>query len=192
MELVMFLIFSTLEVFAAFVFMLSIFRENPMDYIWQALVIALLMGFQSHFLRGIDLGYVATVINLLCYVLLLATVVRIPILWAGIISCTGFFIYATVQALLLGMIGGQLLQLVTSILFLILSYVLFKFGIGFAANYDRLRLRGEKLLIVIVIVAAFIMTAVTMYQQAVWINILFFAAASALFLYYAFRKEMEE
>lgn len=192
MELVMFLIFSTLEVFAAFVFMMAIFRENPMDYIWQALVIALLMGFQSHFLRGIDLGYVATVINLLCYVLLLATVVRIPILWAGIISCTGFFVYATVQGILLGIIGGQLLQLVTSIFFLLLSYVLYKFGIGFAANYDQLRLRREKLLIMIVIGASFVLTAVTMYQSDIWINIIFFGAASTLFLYYAVRKEMEE
>lgn len=192
MELVTFLLFSSLEVLAVFVFMMVIFRENPMDYVWQALVVSVLMGLQSHFLRGIEMGYLATVINLMCYVLFLAAIVRLPLIWSAIISCTGFFIYGIVQALLLGVVGGELLQLVTSILFLVLSYGLYKFGYGFTADYDLLRFRWEKIMVVTVIVVSFVLLATTMYVQESWVNILFFGAASALFLYYAVRKERED
>lgn len=192
MELVTFLLFSSLEVLAVFVFMMVIFRENPMDYVWQALVVSVLMGLQSHFLRGIEMGYLATVINLMCYVLFLAAIVRLPLIWSAIISCTGFFIYGIVQALLLSVVGGELLQLVTSILFLVISYGLYKFGFGFTADYDLLRFRWEKIMVVTVIILAFVLLATTMYVQESWVNILFFGAASALFLYYAVRKEREE
>jgi len=43
-----------------------------------------------------------------------------------------------------------------------------------------------------VIIVAFVLLATTMYVQESWANILFFGAASALFLYYAVRKEREE
>lgn len=192
MELVTFMLFSTLEVLAVFVFMMALFRENPMDFIWQTVVVSILMGLQSHFFRGLELGFLATVINLLCYVLFLATIVRLPLIWSAIISCTGFFIYGIVQALLLSVVGGELLQLVTSILFLILSYGLYRYGLGFTANYDLLRFRWEKIIVVSVILAAFVLMAITMYIQESWVNILFFGAASALFLYYAVRKERED
>ncbi|WP_339273590.1 hypothetical protein MKY59_20920 [Paenibacillus sp. FSL W8-0426] len=192
MELVTFLLFSTLEVLAVFVFMMAIFRENPMDFIWQTVVVSILMGLQSHFLRGLELGYLATVINLLCYVLFLATIVRLPLIWSAIISCTGFFLYGIVQAILFNVVGGELLQLVTSILFLVLSYGLYRFGFGFTADYDLLRFRWEKIMVVSVILVAFVLLAITMYIQESWANILFFGASSVLFLYYAVRKERED
>lgn len=192
MELVTFLLFSMIEMFGAFVFMMVLFRENPMEYTWQAAVIAVLMGLQSYFLRGIDLGFIAVVINILFYVLLLAAVVRLPLIWSAIIACAGFFPYAFAQAALFELFQGELLQLITSISFMIVAYILYRFGIGFEANYSLLRFRWEKIMVVLVVVGAFALTAITMYQKAVWINILFFGAASSLFLYYAIRKEREE
>ncbi|OPG98406.1 hypothetical protein B2I21_08635 [Chryseobacterium mucoviscidosis] len=192
MELVTFLLFSMIEMFGAFVFMMVLFRENPMEYTWQAAVIAVLMGLQSYFLRGIDLGFIAVVINILFYVLLLAAVVRLPLIWSAIIACAGFFPYAFAQAALFELFQGELLQLITSISFMIVAYILYRFGIGFEANYNLLRFRWEKIMVVLVVVGAFALTAITMYQKAVWINILFFGAASSLFLYYAIRKEREE
>ncbi|UPK45911.1 hypothetical protein [Paenibacillus pabuli] len=191
MELVTFMLFSTIEVIAVFVFMMVLYRENPMEYIWQVLSVSVLMGIQSHFLRGIDLGYLAVVINLMFYILIVATIVRLPILWSVIISGTGFFLYGVAQALLLEKIGGELLQLVTSILFLLISYLLYKFGLGIEAKYKILKLPHEKAIVVAVIIIAFVLTAITMYIQESWANILFFGGASALFLYYANRKDRE-
>ncbi|WP_413373261.1 hypothetical protein [Paenibacillus taichungensis] len=192
MELVTFLLFSMIEMFGAFVFMMVLFRENPLEYTWQAAVVAILMGLQSYFLREIDLGFIAVVINILFYVLLLATVVRLPLIWSAIIACAGFFPYAFAQAALFEFFQGELLQLITSISFMLLAYILYRFGIGFEANYSILRFRWEKIMVVLVVIGAFSLTAITMYQKAVWINILFFGAASGLFLYYAIRKERKE
>lgn len=111
MELVTFMLYSTLEVIAVFVFMMVFYRENPMDYLWQALSVSVLMGIQSHFLRGLDLGFLAVVINLMFYVFIIATIVRLPILWSVIISGTGFFLYGVTQALLLEVIGGSFCSL---------------------------------------------------------------------------------
>ncbi|KAA8750077.1 hypothetical protein [Paenibacillus sp. UASWS1643] len=191
MELVTFMLFSTIEVLTVFIFMMVLYRENPMEFIWQALSVSVLMGMQSHFLRGLDLGFLAVVINLMFYVLILATIVRLPILWSIIISGSGFFPYGVAQALLFEKIGGELLQLVTSILFLIASYLLYKFGLGIEAPYQKLKLPREKAIVVTVIITAFVLTAITMYVQESWANILFFGGASALFLYYAFRKDRE-
>ncbi|CAI6023922.1 hypothetical protein PAECIP112173_00362 [Paenibacillus sp. JJ-100] len=192
MELVTFLLFSTLEVLAVFVFMMVFFRENPMDYIWQAVSISVLMGLQSYFLRELELGYVATVINLMFYVLILAAIVRLPLIWAAIISGVGFFSYGIVQALMLAIVGGELLQLISSILFLVISYALYKFGLGFEAPYDLFRLPGEKNVVVSVILVSFVLMTIAMYVQLSWVNIMFFGAASALFIYYAVRKERED
>lgn len=188
-----FLLFSTLEVLAVFVFMLSLFRINALPYIGQSLIIVMLMGLQSLFLREeLNLGYVATVINLMCYVLLLTTVIKIPLIWSAIISCSGFFLYGVIQGILYNVIGGQLLQLITSVLFLVLSFILFIFGFGFTKDFDKFRIKGEKILIVVVIIVSFVLTALTMVQHELWINILFFAVASSFFLYFAIRKERED
>jgi len=191
-DMVMFMLFSTLEVYAAFVLMMAIFRMNALEYIWQSFIIALLMGIQSYFLREVDLGYIATLINLLCYVLLLTTVVKVSLIWSAIVACIGFFLYGTIQAVLFTTIRGELLQIVTSVLIMALSYVLYRFGIGFALDFDKLRFKGERIIVITVIILSFILMTISLYQHQVWINILFFAVASGLFLYYAIQKERED
>lgn len=189
MELVTFLLFSTLEVLAAFVFMMVIFRENPLDYIWHLLIISVFMGLQSYFLREIDLGFLAVVINLLFYVILLAAIVRIPLVGAALISAIGFFTYGVVQGVLFNFIGGQLLQIVSSILFFVVSYVMYKFGFGFSEKYKLLRFRWEKLMVAGIIIGTFILIAMIMYQREIWVNIAFFGTGLGLCLIYALRRE---
>ncbi|MEK5058660.1 hypothetical protein [Paenibacillus sp. FSL H7-0326] len=190
---IQFLLFSTLEMFAAFVFMMALFRMNPFDYVWQASIVAILMGLQSFFLRGeIGLASLAPVVNIMLYILLLKTVVKMPILWAAIISCTGYFIYAFIQSLFVSYIDGQQLQLVTSILIMIVSFVLYKFGIGFARDFNKLILKGEHIIVVAIIIVTFILLGLTMYLHQIWMNILFFGITTGIFLYYAIKKERED
>lgn len=191
-NMVMFMLFSTLEVYAAFVLMMAIFRMNALEYIWQSLIIAILMGVQSYFLRGIDLGYIATLVNLMCYILLLTTIVKVPLLWSAVISGLGFFVYGTIQAILLTKINGELLQLITGVLVIGLSYALYRLGIGFSFNFEKVRFKGERILVVALIIVSFVSMTISLCQHEVWIDILFFAVAAGLFLYYAIRKERED
>ncbi|TKH43418.1 hypothetical protein C1I60_14060 [Paenibacillus terrae] len=202
----MFITFSVVESFAAFVLTLTIFRLKALDFQWQALVVSLLMSCQSFVLREeLDLAFLAPVINILLMVLLITTVVKVPLIWSGILSVTGFFVYTLVQTILLvlmysdvpmselqgGTAMGSLLQAITSAVVLIASGLLYKFGIGFIAPFDKLRFKWEQNLVVVVIIGALVTVTVIAYLNDVWLNIAYFAMAAGLFLYYALKKERE-
>lgn len=69
----------------------------------------LLMDLQSFYLRE-DLQTPAFVplINILLFTLLLATVMKIPLVWSGIISVTGYFLYVLLQVLIVQLSFGVL------------------------------------------------------------------------------------
>ncbi|KJD42546.1 hypothetical protein [Paenibacillus terrae] len=202
----MFITFSVVESFTAFVLTLTIFRLKALDFQWQALVVSLLMSLQSFVLREeLDLAFLAPVINILLMVLLITTVVKVPLIWSCILSVTGFFVYTLVQTILLvlmysdtpmselqgGTAMGSLLQAITSAVVLIASGLLYKFGIGFIAPFDKLRFKWEQNLVIVVIIGALVTVTVIAYLNDVWLNIAYFAMAAGLFLYYALKKERE-
>ncbi|MFS8214842.1 hypothetical protein [Paenibacillus sp. S29] len=202
----MFITFSVVESFAAFVLTLTIFRLKALDFQWQALVVTLLMSCQSFVLREeLDVAFLAPIINILLMVLLITTVVKVPLIWSCILSVTGFFVYTLFQTIILllmysgipmselqgGSAKGSLLQAVTSAVVLIVSGLLYKLGIGFIAPFDKLRFKWEQNIVIIVIIGALATLAVIAYVNDVWLNIAYFALAAGMFLYYALRKERE-
>ncbi|WP_244310630.1 hypothetical protein [Paenibacillus ottowii] len=90
-----------------------------------------------------------------------------------------------------GSAKGSLLQAVTSAVVLIVSGLLYKFGIGFIAPFDKLRIKWEQNIVIIVIIGALATLTVIAYVNDVWLNIAYFALAAGMFLYYALRKERE-
>lgn len=204
-EPIRFLLFSTMESFAAFSLMLSIFRLKATDYAWQAIVVMLIMSAQSYVLREeLALAVIVPIISILLYVFLITTVVKVPILWSSIITIIGFSIYGVIQSIILkvvfqnvpteqlqGSAQGALLQAVTSAAVLLLSWVLYKFGIGFMADFEKLRFKWEHFIVGGLIVFSLIAVTIMLYYNDVWLNIVFFALASGMFLYYAFKKEDE-
>lgn len=205
-EPIRFLLFSTVETMAALTLMLSIFRLKAVKYVLPALFIGLVMNLQSYILREeMSLSYLAPAISTLLYILLITTVVRVPILWAAIISITGTFLYTLVQAIMIGLFfggvdtadlqnsaEGSLLQAITSASVFAISFVLLKFKIGFIADFERLRLKWEHVLVIFFIVGSLMASTFMFYYNDLFLMILYVSMAAGLFLYYALKKEREE
>ncbi len=201
-ESIRFVLFSSIESLAAFVLMTKLFRLRPMEYIWPALAVFLLMGLQSYFLRTeLELSYIVPAASLLSFVLILTFVARVPIIWSAIIGAMGMFAYVAIQGIvILGGFGeydssmqysrtGELIQLISSGLTFLIAYVLHQFKLGFIADFDSLRFRFEHIIVVVLVVSALIASAVVMYNNQLTHIIVFMAAASAILFYYALRKE---
>ncbi|MMZ43870.1 hypothetical protein D1872_54400 [compost metagenome] len=205
-EPIRFLLFSTAEAMAAFFLMTAIFRLKGIDYAWQALFVSLIMNLQSYMIREeTSVSYLAPIVNILLFTFLLATVVKVPILWSFIISIAGVFLYGAVQAVLLvtafkgldsthlqNSSQGTLLQALTSALVFLLSWFLYRFRIGFTFDFEKLRMKWEHTIVAILIVMSLAAAAFVMYAADLVLITIYFALAAGMFLYYALKKEREE
>ncbi|MFB5761072.1 hypothetical protein [Paenibacillus medicaginis] len=204
LEAVRFLFFSTIETISAFVLMLSIFRLKASYFIWPALFVSLMMNLQSFYLReATSLSFLAFTINTLLFILLLATVVRIPIIWASIISITGTFLYTVIQGIIILLLfgtmtpdmqtssTGSLIQAITSAWVLTICWLLHKFKIGFTADFENLRFKWEHGLVITLIIAVLAICAYLFYINDFPLTIIFLAITSTVFLYYAVKKERD-
>jgi len=199
-----FMFFSTIEGVAIFCLMNSIYRLKATEFMWHALFIILFMNLQSYMLREeLNLAFLVPVINMLLFVLLFTTVLRLPVVWSAIITITGYFAFIVIQSLTLKILflgvslsdvqadvtKGYMLQSVSGLFGILLAWILFKFGVGFGADFERLRFRFEHIAVITLIIVILLVTSFFFFINDVWLNISFFAAASFFFLYYALRKE---
>ncbi|AHM65561.1 MULTISPECIES: hypothetical protein [Paenibacillus] len=202
-----FLLFSTLEGVAVFALILSIFKVRMTPYLWQAIFVNLIMNLQSYLLREeFSLSYLVPVINMLLFIFLLATVVKIPIVWSGIMTVTGYFAYAVIQSVLLkamfgnlpvaelqnGSLKGYLLQVVSAATGLLISFILYRKEIGFSPNFKKLKFKEEYGIVITLIILSLISTSIVLYYSEVWLSMIFFALVSGFFIYYAVGKEYRD
>ncbi|MEC0182233.1 hypothetical protein P4H61_12155 [Paenibacillus peoriae] len=202
-----FLLFSTLEGVAVFALILSIFQVRLIPYLWPAIFVNLIMNIQSYLLReGWSLSYLVPVINMLLFIFLLATVVKIPIVWSGIMTVTGYFAYAVIQSVFLkmlfgslliselqdGSLKGYLLQSISAIAGLLISFMLYRKRIGFSSNFKKLKFKEEYGIVITLIILSLISTSIVLYYNEVWLNMMFFALVSGFFIYYTIGKEYRD
>ncbi|MDQ0494220.1 MULTISPECIES: hypothetical protein [Paenibacillus] len=202
-----FLLFSTLEGVAVFALILSVFKIKMIPYLWQAIFVNLIMNLQSYLLREEwSLSYLVPVINMLLFIFLLATIVKIPIVWSGIMTVTGYFAYAVIQSLLLkmlfgnlpvselhdGSLKGYLLQSISAATGLLISFMMYRKGIGFSPNFKKLKFKEEYGIVITLIILSLISTSIVLYYNEIWLNMMFFALVSGFFIYYALGKEYRD
>lgn len=201
-EPVGFMFFSTIEGVGIFTMMMSFFRLKATDYLWQALFIVLMMNLQSYVMRNdFSLAYLVPIINIFLLVLLLVTVVKISLIWATIITISGYLAFAFIQMLLVITVFGSIenatstlfngysVQTMSGMLSIALAWFLYKFGIGFMFDFERLRLRWEGTLVVLLIVLALFLFSFIVYKNEVKLYFVFLPVALFFLLYYAIRKE---
>ncbi|CAH1054044.1 hypothetical protein [Paenibacillus pseudetheri] len=199
-----FMFFSTIEVFAWCALSMSIFRFKVTDYLWQALVVILIMNLQSFVLRNeLSLAYLAPLINILFFTLLYSTIVKISLIGSFSITIVGLAGFGIVQAVLAlvffgsidaaqsNLVYGYILQATTAIIVIPLSWFLYRFGYGFSFDFDKFRLKFEQVAVVTTILFFLIAITAVLYVNETWIAIFFFIASLLFFLRYAMRKERE-
>ncbi|MNI21833.1 hypothetical protein D3C73_753720 [compost metagenome] len=70
-----------------------------------------------------------------------------------------------------------------------LAAMLYRFGIGFTFDFERLRLRWEGLSAILLIVVFLLLYSFFMYKNELCWYIVFFPVTLILFLYFSVRKE---
>jgi hypothetical protein len=206
-EPVGFIFFSTIEGVAVFSLMLSIYRLKATEFMWQALFVILLMNLQSYVLREeLSLAYLVPVINMVLFILLLTTVMRITLIWSSIITISGYFAFVVIQSLTFKLLFGDLtiaevqgdvvkgymLQAASGLFGIFLAWILYKFGVGFMADFEKLRLKFEHVLAIGLIAVTLVFTAVLFIYNDIWLNVSYFTVAVLFCLYYALRKERQD
>lgn len=199
-----FVFFSTIETLSLYALMMSLFRMKMLDYIWPALFIILLMNLQSYVLRNeLSLSYLVPLIGILILTFMFTTVVKIPVVWSLIVTISGYVLFGIIQSLIVAIVfgsisnaqstltNGYILQSVTGTIILFFSWAMYQFGIGFSFDFEKLRIKWERAVVVTLILVFLLSISAILYYKEVWMNILFFTVTLLFLLYYAIRKEKE-
>jgi len=200
----LFLFFSTIEGVSVYALTLYIFRFDLRTYLIPVLVIVLLMNLQSYAIReDTELSYLVPIINLVFSMLFMATIVRVPFIWSLITGVTGYFAFGLLQTVIVYLsfgflsieqvqtvaLKGYYLQALTGIIGVYLGWMLYKFGLGFSFEFEKLRLKRENVLIILFISVLLILFGVLIYNGNAFVNLIYFLVSMIVFLWYAVKKE---
>ncbi|SEM66011.1 hypothetical protein [Paenibacillus sp. OV219] len=203
-EFLLFMVFSTIEGVSAFALTLYIYRLDLKRYILPVLIVVTLANLQSYAIReDTSLSFIAPATNIIFIILFMATIVRVPIIWAMITGVSGFFAFGLLQvSIVLASNGylsidavqhvplrGYMLQTLTGISGTYIGWMLYQFGYGFSFEFDRLRLRFEKTLVIGFIGVMLSLLTLLIYYKDAFMIMLSFLVSMLLFLYYAINKE---
>ena len=207
MDFAGFMFFSTLEGLAVYTITLYVFRMNLERHLWHVLTMVLLISLQNYYARGVlTLEALSPLLNLALTALFLIAIIRVPLLWSLVMTVTGYIAFGLLQTVIiflsLGYLSidevqhvaykGYLLQTVTGVIGIFVSWKLYRKGFGFTYDFERLRFKWEWFLVIGLIVGAFVVLAAIFYYKHVFANLIALVFVLALFLYYSFRKEETE
>ncbi|NQX43781.1 hypothetical protein HQN87_00430 [Paenibacillus tritici] len=183
---------------------MSIFRFKTSDYALQILVVVTLMNLQSFILRNeLSLSYLVPLINVLFITFLFSTVVRVSLLGSLTIASAGLVVFGFIQTMLAivlfgsinavdaSLANGYALQMSTAIIGLLLSWFLYRFGYGFSYDFERFRMKYERMMIILTISVFMTSVALVLYLNQILNVIIVLVIALLFFLKYAITKEKE-
>ncbi|MFD0712720.1 hypothetical protein [Paenibacillus sp. GCM10027626] len=205
MNFVWFMLFSTIEGFAVYALTLYTFRLDFRKYFWHSLVIIELINLQNFLTREevASLSYLAPAINFLITVLFLRTIVRIPLFWSLLMTSVGYAAYIALQTALITIffsveevqsipVKGYTLQFLTGVLGVLIGWGLYRQGIGFTFDFERLRIKWEHILVIVLIIVFIFFLTLMMYSLNVFGGLIGFLICLIVFLFYSIRKETIE
>ncbi|MEK4351313.1 hypothetical protein MKX41_10735 [Paenibacillus sp. FSL R5-0475] len=203
-EALSFMLFSTIEAFAWVSLCMAIFRFKTSDYVYKILLVTLFMNLQSFILRNeLSLSYLVPVINILFIAYLFTTIVRVSFIGSLTISAVGMASFALIQWLIATLFFGSmeavetsveygyLVQLLSAIIVIPLGFFLYKFGYGFSYDFERFRLKHERLIVISSILTFLIIVTTVLYLKEIWSVIILLTVSLMFFLRYAVQKERE-
>lgn len=202
MEVIWFMVFSTFETLAIYSLIMTLLRFKTTEYIWQALIVMILANLQSFIMRNeLQLDFLAPLITVLIFVFLFSAIIKIPVIWSAICTILGYMFYALIQVFyMLTLYGsieathnheidGYVLQLLSSVTGLLISWIMYKYAIGFTYDLEKLRIKFEHILLISLIVVVLILLAILFYLNRLWLLLLFFGITFGIFLFYAIQTK---
>lgn len=205
MEVIWFMLFSTFETLAIYSLIMTLLRFKTTEYIWQALIVMILANLQSFIMRNeLQMDFLAPLITVLIFVFLFSAIIKIPVIWSAICTILGYMFYALIQTAYLTTIfgsidsiqtdhaNGYVLQILSGATGLLISWIMYRFGIGFKYDLEKLRIKFEHVLLITLIIVVLILIAILFYLNRLWLHLLFFGITFGIFLYYAINTEERE
>lgn len=213
MDFILFNLISMFENVAAFCLMFALFRFKVKEYFIHILFAAFLMSQLSYYMRTVfDFGNIVPFMSMVMMFLMMWLLFQVQIYYAGIMSLVTYIAFSSIQALLVlvqlsaGWLeviepfssAAYVNQLITALISLAASWILLRKRIGFTfvpfSESTPLRLRGENLWYIILIIFLSIFTGMNYYWFFIKIDHIYlvsvmFIVSLCVLLYLSLRKE---
>ncbi len=181
MDLLKFVLFSLLEYFASFVFILIQFRFSLKENISKILLISILLSFVSYSFIQADLRGISSLIQTLIFFMYIYHVMKVSIVNSIIMVMTGYIVLGLVQTCIVAILShadiiqGELVvgetitysvQVLSSVVVLVLSFLTYYFKGGFSfvesnSRFSKNTFKGKNFWFVIVLSFIFTITIIT-------------------------------
>ena len=206
MDVVWFILFSTIEVMSYCILMLCFFRFEYRRYILEIVLSCILFSVLSYAMRiGLDLSDFFPIVNIVFYSFFAFSVLRVPPIWSIIMSRTtiiAFFIVQTLLMVLLIAVGAitmegvenyqsdaYILQAATALVVFIASVYLYNKGYGFTFSFNKFRWRSENTWMLALMFVTYGLFLVLFFQKDVFYGIIVETVLFAFLMLLSIRKE---
>ncbi|MBW7477660.1 hypothetical protein K0T92_23340 [Paenibacillus oenotherae] len=208
MDFVLFMVFALIENLGYFSLIFALYRLDLEKYWLPALVISIIMHLVNFYIRNEFLTVYTPAIVLAFIILLLIAVVRIPIFWAIIVAVTGYLAFVLLQAFFL-ILSIQLqflppdqvefsgwktnvIQVITGLVSFVIGRYLYRRGIGYAFQFQRLQFRLGTIGHVIMLTLIAIVSGTFLYINNLFVVMGILMVGFAFLIYFAHRKEKQD
>ena len=203
-----FMAVSLLEGLAIFILTLNTFRFKPSVYLLRFALVIACINYINYLIRETDLSGLAPIASILFLIISISILVRIPLFWSFVMGLLSYVLYSAFQYGIvfiydgLGLITledlkqskliGSIVPLTSAVITIIASTLLYKKGYGFMSRFEKLRFRGEKVVVTLILVASTLSFIIIYYNQNLYLAGGFSLIPMAILIYYAYRKEKQQ
>jgi hypothetical protein len=214
-NLIWFLLSQTIYGIGSYMIMSILFQLKIRRHIQTILIISVLNSIINYLIYfNADIGYMVPIISVLITFLYLAAVLKIPMIWSFIVTVTGGLIVPLI--IQLGIIFGSAgffvpsalrkyiwrnhaLDITSGLIYVLVAFLLYNRGWSFQFDFEKIRLKWERYIIITVASCAALclpVTIVVTHFNDVTLNLTFLSVSSFfVFLFllgYAVKKENTE
>ncbi|MGZ9868184.1 hypothetical protein ACU3L3_07155 [Priestia endophytica] len=177
-------------------------------------VLSSVINYLVYFNKGADIGYIVPLITVLTMFLYLSAVAKVPAMWALVVTATGGVALPTIIGIgiMLGSLGyfapselklhiwkNYALDIISGLIFSIVATVLYLRGWGFRFDFEKIRFKWERFIVIIISTCASIVipTAIMLsHMNDITLNLTYLSLSTflafLLLLGYALKKEKDE
>lgn len=197
--------FATIEGIAVYALMLYIFRFDFKPYFIPSIMVITVLNLQIYLIETSSvITNMVPLIIIIIAILFMKYFARMPIIGALASGVIGYLAYSIIQFIVILVMYGSLegindqdstryqIQLVSGICGVLIGKVLYRFGIGFTNDFEKLKYKFERPLVYGITFLFMIVFFFIMYLENLLLAGIFFLLSMVIFLHYAIKKERED
>lgn len=200
-----YIFFSFIETFSYFILALAAVRLVPHHYLKEISLVSFIVALLSFFMReAIDLKQIFPIIVLIIFIAFQLLVLKAPFLWGLIIAISTYAVFFIIQTGLLIVLTNTVISLekaqsasidqfigqtVTAIVITLSSLYLFNKGIGYSAEFTKLRFSLDTFIGLPLCILLFAGFGYVFIQNNLGMAFLVLSLLVGLLIYFAVKKE---